>query len=75
MEEKQVQLQEFNGEDYFLYDTAMTNSKIYNVFAKVSNPKDLIIAKEIINNGEEYYEIVDGSEYEKALSLFHKEEL
>ena len=37
MEEKQVQLQEFNGEDY--------------------------------------YEIVDGSEYEKALSLFHKEEL
>ena len=53
----------------------MIISMLYNVFAKVSNPKDLIIAKEIINNGEEYYEIVDGSEYEKALSLFHKEEL
>ena len=48
----------------------MTDSTTYSVFSKVSNPKDLLITKEIIKDGEEYYEILDN----EALCLFYKKE-
>ncbi len=70
MVEKEVQ--EFNGEDYFLYDSIIDEDNKYCFFAKVSDPEEIRIEKEIEDNNEMFYEDVLDEEYNYALKLFYE---
>lgn len=63
MEEREVEVQEFNGRDYFIYDTVLKNDNKYVIFVSIEDENDILIAKEI--NDE--YEIVEEEEREEVL--------
>lgn len=69
MEEKEVEIQEFNGKDYFLYDSVMTKNNIYDIFAAIENPKEIVVAKQVMKQEEIYYEIVKEEERDEIISL------
>ena len=68
MEEKEIKIQIFDNEKYFLYDTILTEKNIYDIFAKVEDPKSIILAKQVMENNEEYYEIIEEGEEFDALA-------
>ena len=47
MEEREVEIQEFNGIDYFIYDTVLKNDNKYVIFVSIEDENDILIAKEI----------------------------
>lgn len=63
MEEREVEVQEFNGRDYFIYDTFLKNDNKYVMFVSIEDENDILIAKEI--NDE--YEIIEEEEREEVL--------
>lgn len=63
MEEKEVEVQEFNGRDYFIYDTVLMNDNKYVIFVSIEDENDILIAKEI----DDEYEIVEEEEREEIL--------
>ena len=63
MEEKEVEVQEFNGRDYFIYDTVLMNDNKYVIFVSIEDENDILIAKEIYDE----YEIVEEEEREEIL--------
>lgn len=69
MDEKEVEVQEFNGKQYFLYDTVMTKDSIYDIFAAIENPKDIVVAKQTMRQEEIYYEIIEEEERDEIISL------
>lgn len=72
MEEKEIKIQIFDNEKYFLYDTILTEKNIYDIFAKVEDPKSIVLAKQVTDNNEEYYEIIEeGEEFDYAMSIYH----
>lgn len=71
MEEQEIKVQIFNNEKYFLYDTITTEKNIYDIFAKIEDPKSIVLAKQVTDNNEEYYEIVEGDEFDYAMSIYH----
>ena len=74
MEDKEleVEIQEFDGEDYFLYDKVEDNNESYSVYAKVNNPEIIIVAKEVYENDETYYELITDEEYLRIIDLCNK---
>lgn len=65
-EEKEVQV--FNDEDYFLYDSLKDNDIKYNYFAKVSDPNEILVA---IEENDEYI-ILEEDEYNLAMKLYYE---
>ena len=63
MEEREVEVQEFNGIDYFIYDTVLKNDNKYVIFVSIEDENDILIAKEI----DDEYEIVEEEEREEIL--------
>lgn len=63
MEEREVEVQEFNGRDYFIYDTVLKNDNKYVIFVSIEDENDILIAKEISDE----YEIVEEEEREEVL--------
>ena len=63
MEEREVEVQEFNGIDYFIYDTVLKNDNKYVMFVSIEDENDILIAKEI----DDEYEIVEEEEREEIL--------
>ena len=63
MEEREVEVQEFNGRDYFIYDTVLKNDNKYVMFVSIEDENDILIAKEI----DDEYEIVEEEEREEVL--------
>ena len=63
MEEREVEVQEFNGIDYFIYDTVLKNGNKYVIFVSIEDENDILIAKEI----DDEYEIVEEEEREEVL--------
>ena len=63
MEEREVEVQEFNGIDYFIYDTVLKNDNKYVIFVSIEDENDILIAKEI----DDEYEIVEEEEREEVL--------
>lgn len=63
MEEREVEVQEFNGRDYFIYDTVLKNDNKYVIFVSIEDENDILIAKEI----DDEYEIVEEEEREEVL--------
>lgn len=63
MEEREVEVQEFNGIDYFIYDTVLKNDNKYVIFVSIEDENDILIAKEI----DDEYEIVEEEEREGIL--------
>lgn len=63
MEEREVEVQEFNGIDYFIYDTVLKNDNKYVIFVSIEDENDILIAKEISDE----YEIVEEEEREEVL--------
>lgn len=72
--EIEVEIQEFNGEDYFLYNRVEDNNTSYNVYSKVNNPETIIVAKEVHDNEEIYYELITDEEYLKVIALCDKKQ-
>ena len=68
MEEREVEVQEFNGIDYFIYDTVLKNDNKYVIFVSIEDENDILIAKEI----DDEYEIVEEEEREEILFLSEK---
>ena len=66
MEEKEVEVQEFNGRDYFIYDTVLKNDNKYVIFVSIEDENDILIAKEI----DDEYEIVEEEEREEILYYY-----
>ena len=66
MEEKEVEVQEFNGRDYFIYDTVLKNDNKYVIFVSIEDENDILIAKEI----DDEYEIVEEEEREEVLYYY-----
>ena len=66
MEEKEVEVQEFDGREYFIYDTVIMNDNKYNIFVSIEDEKDILIAKEI----EDEYEIVEEEERDEVLNSY-----
>lgn len=63
MEEREVEVQEFNGIDYFIYDTVLKNDNKYVIFVSIEDENDILIAKEI----DDEYEIVEEEERKEIL--------
>ena len=61
MEEREVEVQEFNGIDYFIYDTVLKNDNKYVIFVSIEDENDILIAK------DDEYEIVEEEEREEIL--------
>lgn len=70
--EIEVEIQEFNGEDYFLYDKVEDNNSIYSIYSKVNNPEMIIVAKEVYENDEIYYDLITDEEYLRIIDLCNK---
>lgn len=70
--EVEVNVQEFNGEEYFLYETVNDNETAYDIFAKLEDPKKILIAKQIEEKDGIYYEIVEDEEYLKVINIYNK---
>lgn len=66
MEEREVEVQEFNGRDYFIYDTVLKNDNKYVIFVSIEDENDILIAKEI----DDEYEIVEEEEREEVLYYY-----
>ena len=66
MEEREVEVQEFNGIDYFIYDTVLKNDNKYVIFVSIEDENDILIAKEI----DDEYEIVEEEEREEILYYY-----
>ena len=66
MEEKEVEVQEFDGKQYFIYDTVLMNNTKYVIFVSIEDETDILVAKEI----NEVYEIIDEEEKDEILSLY-----
>lgn len=76
MEETMVEkkVQEFDDKEYFLYDTISNGEIKYNIFALVSDPREILVAKEVLKDGESYYQIVVEDEFDKVMKLYYERE-
>lgn len=72
MEDKTVNIdvQVFNDEEYGLYDKVDFNNYKYDIYFKISNPNDILVAKNIISDGEEMYEVVYDDESMNVLGEY-----
>ncbi len=70
MEEREVEIQEFNGIDYFIYDTVLKNDNKYVIFVSIEDESDILIAKEI----DDEYEIVEEEEREEILYSYKEKD-
>lgn len=70
MEEREVEVQEFNGIDYFIYDTVLKNDNKYVIFVSIEDENDILIAKEI----DDEYEIVEEEEREEILYSYKEKD-
>ena len=66
MEEKEVEVQEFGGKHYFIYNTVLMNNTKYVIFVSIEDETDILVAKET----NEVYEIIDEEERDELLSLY-----
>ena len=74
MEDKTINIdvQVFNDEEYGLYDKVDFNNYKYDIYFKISNPNDILVAKNIINDGEEMYEVVYDDESMIVLAEYER---
>lgn len=72
--EIEVEIQKFNGEDYFLYDRVEDNNSSYSVYSKVNKPEKIVVAKEISENDQIYYELITDEEYLRIIALCDKKQ-
>lgn len=74
MEDKTINIdvQVFNDEEYGLYDKVDFNNYKYDIYFKISNPNDILVAKNIINDGEEMYEVVYDDESMMVLAEYER---
>ena len=70
--EKEVEVQEINGVDYFIVSTREFNGKKYVSFAQLDKPRNVLFAEEIEENGTEYFRIIENysDEYMEITPLF-----
>ena len=68
--EVEVLVQEFNGKKYFLCQSVTDELLTYDIYSKVDDPQDIIIAKNVNTAKGNFYEIVyDEAEIIRILGL------
>lgn len=72
MDEKEVNVQEFNGEEYFLYDTLTTLDGTYSIFVSLVDQKSIIVAQEKVENKETIYEALEEENKDKIIALYQE---
>lgn len=65
--------QKFNGESYIFLKRTKYNDNDYSVFFKLDDPNTILVAKEVISNGIEGYEIITGDEYLEVMARINYE--
>ena len=69
MEDIMTNVIDIDGKDYFLVSTIDK----YVFYVEESNPKNFMVLKEVISNGEEYIVSLDDDfELNKALSMYYE---
>ena len=69
MEDIMTEVIDVDGKEYFLVNTV----DIYKYYACEKDPKDFLILKEIVDEGEEYIvSLDDDKEYDKALAMYYE---
>ncbi len=73
MDKKEVEIQEFNGEEYFEHATFFVDAAMYTIFAQVKNPKVILLAKEVKQSNDSYYEIITGDEFDTIMNAYYEQ--
>ncbi len=73
MEEKEVQVQVFNDGEYFIYDSINIKDDLYVIFAKVNNPEQILIVKEVTEDEDSYYEELTPEESDYVMSQYYQQ--
>ncbi len=68
METMEVEVQEFDGKEYILYNTVIYNGDYFDVYSCTDNPEDIKVYKQIKENEEVYYEKATNDEYVFVIS-------
>ncbi len=68
MEEIEVEMQEFDGNDYILCKTINYNNSDFDVYSNINDSNDIRVYKQIVEDSKTYYEKATNEEYLFVLS-------
>lgn len=72
-ETMQTKMLKLDNQDYLITNEIVLDNIKYYMLINLSNPEDIIIRKEVEDNGEKYIELLDSDEeFDKVSVEFYK---